>query len=76
MKAVLSCTALLLAVLSLFAPRAGALSLGYPFCEALRDAEHKEACLDYVDASNSVSKWTSAVRWSKYFKDSCRWFLS
>jgi hypothetical protein len=72
MKAVVACIALLLVLLSALPPRASAENLGRPFCDALRNAEHKVACLDYIDASSSISKWTSAVRWSKHFKESCR----
>lgn len=63
---------LLLAVCALFPPSTEAeKSLGYPFCDGLRDPDSKGACLDYVNAANSIGKWTSAVRWARFYKSSC-----
>jgi hypothetical protein len=73
MRAAFASIVLLLAVSSLFAPLAGAEVLGYPFCDSLRHPESKAACLDYINASSSIIRWTSAVRWAKYYKGSCKY---
>lgn len=71
MRASAACIVLLLTVPSLFAPCSGAEVLGYPFCDSLRHPEAKAACFSYINAVSSIGKWTSAVRWARYYKGSC-----
>lgn len=75
MRAAFASIVLLFAVSSLFAPLAGAEVLGYPFCDSLRHSESKAACMEYINAVSSITKWTSAVRWAKYYKGSCKYCL-
>lgn len=72
MKAFCAGSVLLLVVLSLFAPWAGAEVLSYPFCDALRNPDSRSACLDYINAVSSIGKWASAVRWARYWRGSCK----
>jgi hypothetical protein len=66
-----ACLVLLLGLL--LSPVFGADVLGYPFCDALRDSDSRAACLAYINAASSIGKWTSAVRWARFYRGSCEW---
>lgn len=71
MRSAGACIVLLLGLL--LSPVFGADVLGYPFCDALRDSDSRAACLEYINAASSIGKWTSAVRWARFYRGSCEW---